>query len=163
MFFNKNKEINTRLAYIDGISFYTKGFMIKISIDDNNKCLIINPLVEKKESVKVKLQNIINVSVVTDKDIVEKSKSVLGRAAIGGLLIGPLGAIVGGISGTGNKVKNKYTYYMVINYKSEIDNEIKVISFKIVDGSLKWSKFFDELKSRINKNENLEEVIPEYL
>lgn len=163
MFFKKNKEISTNLSHIDGIDFYMKGFMVKVSIDDNNKCVVIKPLVEKKDPVKIKLQNIINISVVTDKEIIEKSKSVLGRAAIGGLLIGPLGAIVGGISGTGNKTKNKYTYYMVINYKSEASNDIKVLSFEIVGGSLKWSKFFKELKSRINTNESSKEIIPEYL
>jgi hypothetical protein len=39
-------------------------------------------------------------------DVVEsKDKSVIGRAIVGGILLGPLGAIIGGASGIGEKVK----------------------------------------------------------
>lgn len=40
-------------------------------------------------------------------EITEKDKSVIGRAVVGGLLLGPVGAIVGGMSGIGTKQKVK--------------------------------------------------------
>lgn len=43
-----------------------------------------------------------------------KDKSSIGRAVIGGVVFGSLGAIVGGISGIGTK--NVNVYYLVINY-----------------------------------------------
>ncbi|MPN33669.1 hypothetical protein SDC9_181160 [bioreactor metagenome] len=65
------------------------------------------------------------------------------------MLLGPLGVIVGGMSGIGNKQKLETHYYMVMNYKSR-DEEVKVLSFEIVGASLHWSSFVEELRSKIN-------------
>jgi len=43
-----------------------------------------------------------------------KDKSSIGRAVIGGVIFGPVGAIVGGISGVG--AKQAKTTYLIINY-----------------------------------------------
>ena len=40
-------------------------------------------------------------------ETIEKDKSVIGRAVVGGLLLGPVGAIVGGMSGIGAKKETK--------------------------------------------------------
>ena len=40
-------------------------------------------------------------------ETIEKDKSVIGRAVVGGLLLGPVGAIVGGMSGIGTKKETK--------------------------------------------------------
>lgn len=37
----------------------------------------------------------------------KKSKSIIGRALVGGLILGPVGAIVGGMTGIGDKEKSK--------------------------------------------------------
>lgn len=48
--------------------------------------------------------NIVYWSILKKDEIFEtKKKSVLGRAIIGGILLGPVGAVVGGISGIGEK------------------------------------------------------------
>lgn len=159
----KKSDISTRVSHIDGIPFFMQGFMVETSIDDELECINIKPLVEKKESVKIKFNQIIDVDVVTDKEIIEKSKSVLGRAVVGNLVLGPLGAIVGGMSGIGNKKKSKLSHYIVLNYKSTLEDEVKVISFEIVGGSLKWDKFVKELRDRINTKDSIEKEIPEYL
>lgn len=39
--------------------------------------------------------------------IVEKDKSVIGRAVVGGVLLGPVGAVVGGMSGIGTNKNEK--------------------------------------------------------
>ena len=55
---------------------------------------------------------------VNTEQIKEVDKSVVGRAVVGGVLLGPLGAIVGGTSGVGTKKKVEYKDYFVINYIS---------------------------------------------
>jgi hypothetical protein len=55
---------------------------------------------------------IISLERITSKEL--EDKSVIGRAAVGAVLLGPLGALVGGMSGIGSKQKNKY--YIIINY-----------------------------------------------
>lgn len=58
-------------------------------------------------------------------DILTKEKSVIGRGIVGGVLLGPLGAIVGGMSGIGKKqLKGAF---LVINYQPKDSEEIEVI------------------------------------
>lgn len=49
-------------------------------------------------------------------ETIEKDKSVIGRAIVGGLLLGPVGAIVGGMSGIGTKQETK----IIKNEKEDI-------------------------------------------
>lgn len=59
---------------------------------------------------------IINIVKTTSAQIVQVNKSVIGRAVVGNLIMGPLGAIVGGMSGIGTKDKMQVTQYVVINF-----------------------------------------------
>lgn len=59
---------------------------------------------------------IISINTAWREDLVKTDKSVIGRAVVGGLILGPLGAIVGGMSGIGTKEKYENKYYMIINY-----------------------------------------------
>ncbi len=146
---NKNCDRSVNLSFVDGIEGYGKGLAVELSINTEKECVIIKSRAVKKPEVNLKFEQITGVNVVSEKDIIEKSKSTVGRAIIGGVLLGHLGAIVGGMSGIGNKQKSETHYYMVINYKSR-DEEIKVLSFEIVGASLHWSSFVEELRSKIN-------------
>lgn len=57
-----------------------------------------------------------------EKAIIEKAKSAIGCAVVGGLLLGPVGAIVGGMSGIGIKKEN------VIVQKEDEKIYIKIFS-----------------------------------
>lgn len=152
---NKNGNRSVNLSFIDGVPGYSKGTAIELSLNDNEQCLTMIARVYKKPPVHLKYEQIVAANVVSEKEIIEKSKNTVGRAIAGGVILGPLGAIIGGISGIGNKqVSNKH-YFLVINYKSK-DDELKVISFEIVGASLHWSSFVDELRKKF-KSENIEE------
>ena len=49
-------------------------------------------------------------------ELIKESKSVIGRSIAGGLLLGPLGAIVGGMSGIGHKENQGSKHFLIINY-----------------------------------------------
>ncbi len=146
---NKKGDRSVNLSFVNGIEGYGTGLAIELSINTEKECLTVKSRVVKKPEVNLKFEQITGVNVVSEKEIIEKSKSVAGRAIAGGVLLGPLGAIVGGMSGIGNKQKSETHYYMVINYKSR-EREIKVLSFEIVGASLHWSSFVEELRSKIN-------------
>lgn len=152
---NKSGNRSVNLSFIDGISGYSKGTAIELSLDDNEQCLTMIARVYKKPPVHLKYEQIIATNVVSEKEVIEKSKNTVGRAIAGGVILGPLGSIIGGMSGVGTKKVSNTHYFMIINYKSK-DNEIKVISFEIVGASLHWSSFVDELRTKI-KSENIEE------
>lgn len=153
---NKNGDRSVNLSFVDGIDSYGKGLAVELSFNET-ELEIKSRIVKNKPIVKLSLEQIIAANCVTEKEIIEKSKSVAGRAIAGGVLLGPLGAIIGGMSGVGNKQKSETHYYMIINYKSR-DEEIKVLSFEIVGASLNWASFIEELRTKI-KTEELEKEI----
>lgn len=91
-----------------------------------------------------------------------KDKSVVGRAVAGGLLLGPLGAVIGGMSGIGTKSRklDQETDYLIINYwdKSTKSNEVLLFSGKnkrsefnnFVTDFLKWKKQSENSKAKAN-------------
>lgn len=155
------KEIN--LTYFEGINSYIKEMPVIVRIDDINKCIsIMSTSVRNKPVVKIKFEQLIDCFGTSEEMVTEKNKSVVGRAIVGGILTGGIGAIVGGMSGIGSKKKVKKTYYFVINYRSQDSNEIKAVSFRV-----NWigimSEFRNTLKSRITQNVGSNNVVETYL
>ena len=153
---NKSGNRSVNVTYVDGIKSYGKGLAVEVSFNET-ELEIKSRIVKNKPIIKLSLDQIIAANCITEKEIIEKSKSVAGRAVAGGVLLGPLGAIIGGMSGVGNKQKSETHYYMIINYKSR-DEEVKVLSFEIVNSSLHWAGFIEELRSKI-ENEEIEKEI----
>lgn len=61
---------------------------------------------------QIHYSQIISAFEISQKEI--ENKSTIGRAVAGGLIFGPLGAVIGGVSGIGSK--NIMKYYLCINY-----------------------------------------------
>lgn len=157
LFRKKNKALSANFSLVDGLEGFTKGLIVNITADDNNDRLIIKGKFSNIQEVNLKYEQITGITCTTEKEIIDKNKSVVGRAAIGGVLLGPLGAIVGGMSGVGNKQQKKTRYYMIINYKSR-DGETKILSFEIIETLGSWSKLISHVRSKINIVSKEEEI-----
>jgi len=146
-FKGKDKEGNRYidLSIIAGLDNIPKGMLTRLTLKDEG--LLIKQNYFGKGEAFLNYSQITNVGKITEKEIYEKDKSVLGRAVAGGLVLGPLGAIVGGVSGVGKKEKKKLNIYYIINYKSSQDGEIKALSFSL-GGAYQLNKFTEELKKK---------------
>lgn len=148
---NKNNERAVNFAAGNELGSIAQNTAINATLKDD--CIFIVSRLNKKLSASLKYEKITNCEYVTEQDIQEKSKSVLGRAAIGGLLLGPVGAVVGGMSGLqGTKKKEKTREFIIINYTTGND-ETGVIYLEIVGASINWKTFLSELKAKANIQE----------
>lgn len=157
LFSKKNKTLSANFSFVDGLEGFTKGLLVNIRADDINNRLVIKGKFSNTHEINLKYEQITGITCTTEKEIIEKSKSVVGRAAMGGVLLGPLGVIIGGMSGVGNKQQNKTTYYMIINYKS-MDGEIKVLSFEVTETIGPWDKLISHVRSKINIDSREESI-----
>ena len=119
------------LLYFDGISKMTPQEVVTVFADNDRGRVEITSC-STKRSVFIAYSQLCAAGIVNDVEIIGTDKSVIGRAAVGGLILGPVGAIVGGISGTGEKSRAITKYYYVINYHpASAPEEIAVVKFAI--------------------------------
>lgn len=78
---------------------------------------------------------IISLKTVSQEELVKTDKSVIGRAVVGGLILGPLGAIVGGMSGIGSKEKFINKQYFIINFWDKITKSAQSILISSTEGT----------------------------
>ncbi len=127
-------------THVEGISSYGQEEIIQATIEQDN--VLFKSVTDKKKTAKLSLRKINSVRIFTEKEIVEKDKSVVGRAVLGTLIAGPLGTIVGGMTGIGSKKKKKDYRILAITYDS--DKRIIILEDK-------WAANFDKFTKELNK------------
>lgn len=132
----------TDITYIEGISSLREEEKCELSVNDNELTVISNI-----GNFNISLDRIVNAGILSKKEIESKNKSVLGRAIVGSLV--GLG-FIGALSGIGQKVKKKYNYFLVINYKDKNTEEIKLLVFGLGKYSSVGKLFVDRLTKRLS-------------
>lgn len=103
-----------------------KGDMTDIALYDDHLAL---------SNLTVKTPITLQYSQITDvfygyrEQLIEKEKSIIGRAVVGGLLFGGVGAVVGAVSGTGKKEVKQIDPYLIISYTAK-DGTDQFLEFK---------------------------------
>nr|DAO06158.1 MAG TPA: hypothetical protein [Caudoviricetes sp.] len=111
--------------YVDGLPGASKNSIFEAQFNEDKTALNISA---GKTEFVLPLGKVQAMEVGSEVEILEKSKSVIGRGAVGALF-GPVGAIIGAASGTGTKVKQKKRFYAVISYTG--DNGIQNITVEL--------------------------------
>ncbi|MBE6068836.1 MAG: hypothetical protein E7211_14235 [Clostridium lundense] len=145
--------LRTNLTFIDGVNMFFKGEVIELSWDEGTKKVTIqskfeNKKTKEKATAHLSVDKITKAAFITEKEILEKQKSVGGRAVVGGLLLGPLGAIVGGMTGLNNKKETQIKNFVVINY-----NEDKVLTFEIPTTNFNYNKVLQAINKHLHDGE----------
>lgn len=143
-FFKKKKGsvISEHFKLLENVAMFSKGYMYEVALYDTY--LEITSL--QKKTVTLNYNQITDVFYGGKTELIQKPKSVIGRAVVGGVIFGGVGAIVGAASGTGTKTGKKTHLYFIISYTSS-DGEDKYIQFEDtrVYKGLKLSKRLKEL------------------
>ncbi|MBY6860787.1 SHOCT domain-containing protein [Clostridium botulinum] len=147
---------------IDGICI-NKGTYMDVYIKENHLTVCES---RKGYSINIYYQDIINVTYGTYCEEITKNKSTVGRAIVGGVLTGGLGAVVGGMSGIGTKTKTKKLFVMYLEYMDADTNTKNLVILEDVM-LVGVKKFIEQIKIKMKHApkgndlvENLSEDIP---
>jgi hypothetical protein len=142
--YSKSSPDEVRCSHVSGLS-----------IPENMPCTV-KFLPDKIKIISSGANFTINKSKITDicqKSDVEIQKqyvSSVGGAVAGGVLLGPVGAIIGGRSK--KKTSKTYVFYMVVTYRNEDD--LSYVVFELPSAMTNASKLIKEF----NKNNSTKKV-----
>ena len=105
-----------KLKHVEGLKFVDNNTDIKISMPENK--IIFQTGCDCPEILFSDIEHAAILEEITN-DI--KDKSVVARTLVGGLLLGGVGAVVGGLSGVMPSYKKNKKYYLQIKTKSGDD------------------------------------------
>ncbi|MEE0732824.1 MAG: hypothetical protein U0M23_04165 [Acutalibacteraceae bacterium] len=146
LFGKKEKATFYKFLVVDGCVPGMKApSTVKISLFSDK--IEIQQIVNGKGVAYLSYDQVTAAEKVNEKQIKEVDKSVIGRAMVGGVLLGPLGAVIGGVSGVGKKHKSTYKNFFVINYTS-VSGDPSVLSFEMVGPPAGFASFLLELKQK---------------
>ena len=83
------------------------------------------------KTYRIPTERLLTADIVTDNLFTEKNKNVIGRGIVGGLLFGPAGVLLGGLSGLGTKQAMSGADIPLIIAYSNKDGEIQNIIFGV--------------------------------
>lgn len=131
---NNNKPIILKLKHVEGLKNFDNNIEITISMPDKN--LILS---DGGQTQEIKFNEVVHAAILEEITNDIKDKSVVARALVGGLLLGGVGAVVGGLSGVTPSYKKNKNYYLQIKTKSGDDivltgktNVLKKLKDKII-------------------------------
>lgn len=132
------------------LGFHVEG----LGIAKNEPCKIFSfkdrILIDaKSQKFEIPYDRIRAAVVQNEREIIEKGKSVVGRAVIGTLLLPGLGTIVGGMTGIGNKKKNgALNHFLIFNYL-DTKGEMQGVTFLNNYAEIKMHNFSEGINKRI--------------
>lgn len=136
------KSVN--LAYISGMPApWREGAPVNLTIDEENSRLIIRSRAFDWPPASMPFSRIFNVELFSEDEVVEKNKSVVKRGIAGALIAGPVGAIVGGMSGIGTKTETNTRRGLAIDFETK--NGDRSLIFEIVGATYDPQGFAAEL------------------
>lgn len=114
--------------YMDGLGDIQSG-MFRVYLDGDYLMMDqVSPRMIGKDKViqqyKIKAADVLDFGIVKVSEL--KNQSVIGRGAVGGLLFGPVGAVLGGMSAV---AKSKIKSTLAISYLPSNGDEPKTVVF----------------------------------
>lgn len=161
----KKEPVGVGGELINGLPQSNNKSSFSLNIEDNKLKISerIVKILKKNEILQVfwlDLDKIISIDLITQDNIEEKQKSVVGRGIAGAVLFGQVGAIIGTASGINTEKTIKKTGVLVVSYYGADEEDIKTINFNISEFGLPYAKDFiiyyqnNYVKNKLEQNEN---------
>ncbi len=136
-------------SYKDGLGTLTPGCYCMIALSGDRIEFRASPKDSDPPAATMNISQITNIGAFTEAELIEKSRSVVGRGMAGGLVFGPVGAIVGGLSGTKSKKTRRYHQYIVLNFIPTGANLPVAATFEEDNPLNKTAAFISAVKSKL--------------
>lgn len=120
----KGSIISDYFKLVGDVAFLKDGELVDVALYEDYLGVTIK---RSEDEVKLSYDKITDVFFGKTKELVTVDKSPIGRAVVGGLLFGGVGAIVGASSGQGKTKSIDLNTYLIISYTS--DEEEKYLQF----------------------------------
>ncbi len=122
-----------------------------LAIDEqSNKICLFNTNKEPPETLVVSYKDIISAEIIEDGDSITKTSrsSQLGSALVGGILLGGVGAIVGGLSGSTRTSQNvsNITLRIIINNTKKPAHDVSLLNNTITKKSSMYSEVMNNAR-----------------
>ena len=133
-----DKHNKLRLRHKDGLPINKDipmgiPILVEITLEKEDISLTAAPAFgdfAESQTFRIPYDRVHAMDVVSQETLVQKNKSIVGRSIAGGLLFGPAGAIVGGMTGIGGKTMSSNQMFFAISYTGK-DGEIANLTFEI--------------------------------
>lgn len=157
---DKQGRRSINLMHISGMPApWYRGAAAILTIDEESGCLIIRQRAYDCPSVSLSFGRIFNVDLFSEKETVKKEKSVVKRGITGALIAGPVGAIVGGMSGIGTKTEFHTRRGIAIDIETK--NGDRSLIFEIIGATYDPQGFAAELSSLANMRDDQAKEVEE--
>lgn len=113
---SKGSRISEYFMLLHDLGQFKANNAVEVALYDD-RLTISAPM--SKQPISLSYDQITDVYYGIETEIKEKGKSPIGRAAVGGMLFGDVGAVVGAVSGQGSKQKKEYKRMFIISYRSK--------------------------------------------
>lgn len=110
----KGSIISENFKLIENVASFSRGYMYEIALYEDH----LEVISLQKKKLLLNYDQITDVFYGMETELISKPKSVIGRAAIGGVLFGNTGVIVGAVSGSGTKEVKERHFYFIVSYQS---------------------------------------------
>jgi hypothetical protein len=155
---NREKLLDSiDVSYLSGLSYFKEKENVTLNLYEEK--LTIN------KNLILPLDRIKDIFIKEETNMRYEDKSTIGRSIVGGIIAGPIGAVVGGLSGLGRKEIQDTIRYLKIIYIDK-DNNHNILYFIIYSNcgyTQAVQRFVDKLKKKLDLNKNYQiEKIPDY-
>lgn len=150
----EGKKLGAKLScfgiHMHGFPGLNGGEFAKLFFADKNLTVRVN-----KKTYELDYQKITAVAYGNKNDLLKKDRSVIGRGIAGGILLGPVAAIIGGMSAMG-KQKHIKGEFLILNYMDQKDEERTLIfDLKNLNEAKKAERFIIEKRPELVEPEHV--------